>query len=135
MPYGYLSTETDGAESSPYQALMDTGSSLIIVVMDAAEDLLNLSPEEIKAERDHVQEIQGFGGDGIGYAWRTDLRLRASQNDVAAMLIPGAWMYVIDAPNIVGYPALFGQRTGFEQRWFKQHNHTKARYWQLREWA
>jgi hypothetical protein len=133
MPYGYIVTENGGRESNPYQALMDTGSSLILVVMDAAEDLLNKSREEIISKREHEEKLAGLGGDGIGYGWRTTLRLKSAQKDAGGMLIPEAIIYAVDCPKIAGYSALFGQKTGFEQRWFKQHNHSSARYWQLRE--
>ncbi len=135
MPYGYLSTKIGGVESSPYQTLMDTGSSLILVVMDAAEDLLQKSRDEIISQRDHEHSFTGVeGGTQTAYAWKTTLHLKAAQTDTFAMLIPDAIIYAVDCPNLVGYSALFGQKTGFQQRWFKQHNHSAARYWQLREW-
>ena len=135
MPYGYISTEIDGEEVGPFQALMDTGSSLILVAMDFAEELLGRSSDDIIANRDHTMPYTGStGATKDSYGWKIDLLLKANQADAVAMPIPGAFIYAVEAANIVGYPALFGQKTGFAQRWFKQHNHTAKLYWQLREW-
>lgn len=135
FPYGYILTTVAGQETTPYTALMDTGSSLIIVVMDAAEELLNRDCTEIVSSCDHRKAIGGVGGNGgVGYAWKIDLILRSRQVDRGGMLIQGAWIYAVQAKNLVGYSALFGQKSGFSQRWFKQHNHESKRYWQLREW-
>ena len=134
MPYGYIFREEEGQNSFLYTALMDTGSSLIIVTMDAAEDLLKKTSAQIIADCGNKKPITGFGGDGIGYGWKLNLRLKANQHDRTSMSIPDAWIYVVSVDNVAGYSALFGQKTGFAQRWFKQHNHNDARYWQLREW-
>lgn len=137
VPYGFISAERDGEESLPYQTMMDTGSQLVMVVMDAAEDLLGKPRDEIISKCHHKIPIGGIGGGSPveGYAWTADLRLRAATDDAKSMLLPGVTFYAVNARRLLAdYFVIFGQKTGFEQRWLKQHNHSEKRYWQLREW-
>src|SRR6266853_615702 len=124
FPYAYLSAEVRGHETTQYLTLMDTGASRIIVVMDAAEELLDLGREDIAKYRIDEQNFGGFGGGCMqGYGWRVNLRLKANPSDANPMLIANAMMYAVECRNILGYSVIFGQMTGFEQRWFKQHSH------------
>lgn len=135
MPYAYLSSTIGGEETTPFQALVDTGAAVILITLERAAELMGKTEEAVKADDPHPPMISGVGGGTPGYRCQFDLWVKAQQNDYDAILIQGAQFYAVELDDILGYDALFGQKHGFQNLLFEHLHHSdpNQQYWRLTE--
>jgi len=127
MPYAWLSVEHRNRESRPVMALLDTGSAYNVLSMEFAAEMLEVDEGRIRSAQ--PRSAPAMGGKLQLYPWKADIRLRASQVGGDSLLVRNTWIFVTDQES--AWPALFGQLTGFEEKWFRHHNHSRRRFWQL----
>lgn len=135
MPYAYLSASIGGEEMTPVQALLDTGSALVLIVLDSAAEFVGKTPSQVKADDPHPMNINGIGGGTRGYRCQCDLWVKAQSGDYDAILIQNARFYAVELDAILGYGALFGQKSGFMNLFFEHFGHPQPeqQYWRLRD--
>ena len=131
QPFAWLSVDRGGSESRKVRTLIDTGAEFIILEKKYALNMMAISAEQLAKSEFTLNMIVPGGATEIVRGWKTDLRLRASDEDADYLVIPQAIVYVRD--NVFpAFPSLFGQWTGIQERFLAHHNRSKNGFWQLK---
>jgi hypothetical protein len=131
MPVAKVRVVTAIGESIPVDALIDTGSHYTLIAMGYAKEFLGKSREQIVAEGTPGTIVGIEGKRQPVYGFPVDMKMSSSELSKEILVLRNVILYASDLS--IGYGILFGQHSGFENRFFRHHNRTEGPFWEIRQ--